>query len=127
MNNQLIEERRLRIVHIIQDKKKVSIAELSREVGVSEITIRRDIKDLSDKGIIHRVHGGAIATKSNIIDLPVLKRIQKEKEEKESIGLAAAALIKDGESVFIGSGSTTAFVARNLKKKGTTYRYYECA
>lgn len=114
MNNQLIEERRLRIVQIIQDKKKVSIAELSREIGVSEITIRRDLKDLSDKGIIHRVHGGAIVTKPNTIDLPVLERIQKENEQKESIGLAAAALIKDGDSVFIGSGSTTAYVARNL-------------
>jgi len=114
MNNHITEERRLRIVQIIQDKKKVSVAELSREINVSEITVRRDLKNLSDKGMVYRVHGGAIIAKPEMINLPVLKRIQKEKEQKESIGLAAATLIKDGESIFIGSGSTTAYVARNL-------------
>lgn len=114
MNNQLKEGRRLRVVQIIRDKNKVSIAELSREMSVSEITIRRDLQDLSERGIIERVYGGAIIAKPNLIDLPVLQRIQKEKELKELIGFAAAALIKDGESVFIGSGSTTAYVARNL-------------
>lgn len=117
MNNQLIKERRLRVAQIIQDKNKITIAELLREFNVSEVTIRRDLKDLSDKGIIHRVYGGAIVTKPNTIDLPVLKRTQKNKEQKEAIGLAAAALIKDGESVFIGSGSTTASVARNIVKR----------
>ncbi len=114
MNNQLTEERRLRVVQIIQGKKKTTIAELSREINVSEITIRRDLQDLSNRGMIHRVYGGATIADPELIDLPVLKRIQKEKEQKESIGLAAASLIKDGESVFIGSGSTTAYVARNL-------------
>jgi DeoR/GlpR family transcriptional regulator of sugar metabolism len=114
MNSQLIEERHLKIVRIIQEKEKVSIAELSHEVGVSEITIRRDLQDLSERGMIHRVYGGAIIAEANLIDPPVLQRIQKEKVYKESIGCAAASLIKDGESVFIGSGSTTAYVARNL-------------
>jgi DeoR/GlpR family transcriptional regulator of sugar metabolism len=114
MSNKLTEGRRLEIVRIIQEKEKVSISELSREVGMSEITIRRDLLDLSARGMIHRVYGGAIIAKLNLIDPPVLQRIQNEKELKESIGFAAAALIKEGESVFIGSGSTTAYVARNL-------------
>ena len=114
MNNLLKEERQLKIVQIIKDKETVSISDLSREISVSEITIRRDLRDLSDNGIIHRVYGGAMIAEPAIIDLPVLQKIENEKELKDAIGFAASDLIKDGESVFIGSGSTTAYVARNL-------------
>ncbi len=114
MRSQFKEERFIRIMQIIQDKQKASIADLSRELGVSEITIRRDLQDLEDKGLVHRIYGGAIIAQSGPIDPPILQRLNKDKEIKEKIGQAAAALVKDGESVFIGSGSTAAYVARNL-------------
>lgn len=114
MNRQLKETRHLQIAQIIRNKQKVTITGLSHEMGVSEITIRRDLNDLANSGIIHRVYGGAVIVQEKLIDPPVLQRINQEKELKESIGRTAAALVKDGESIFIGSGSTTSYVARNL-------------
>ncbi len=114
MASQLKEERHLRIVQVIQDKGKVTIGDLSHEIGVSEITIRRDLLDLANRGMIHRVYGGAVTAQTTFKDIPVLQRIQQEKEVKDLIGQTAAALVKDGESIFIGSGSTTAYVARCL-------------
>jgi DeoR/GlpR family transcriptional regulator of sugar metabolism len=121
MRSQPKEERYSLIVQMIQDKQKMSIIDLSREFGVSEITIRRDLKDLVDRGIVHRIYGGAIIAQSGPIDSPVLQRLNEDKEIKEKIGQAAAALVQDGETVFIGSGSTTTYVARQLvNRKGIT-------
>jgi DeoR/GlpR family transcriptional regulator of sugar metabolism len=121
MRSNCKEERTISILRMIQDQQKMSIIDLSHQLGVSEITIRRDLNDLVDRGMIHRIYGGAIIAQSNPINSPVLVRINEYKEIKEKIGQAAAALVQDGETVFIGSGSTTAFAARQLaNKRGIT-------
>jgi DeoR/GlpR family transcriptional regulator of sugar metabolism len=121
MRSQCKEDRYTLILQMIQDQQKMSIIDLSNQLGVSEITIRRDLKDLVDRGMVHRIYGGAIIAQSNPIDSPILQRLNEDKEIKEKIGQAAAALVQDGETVFIGSGSTTAYVARQLvNKRGIT-------
>lgn len=114
MPGQLKENRHLQIVQILQDQEKSTIADLSRSIGVSEITIRRDLYDLAGRGVIHRVYGGAVIAKPSLLDPPISGRMYQNESHKEQIGRAAAKLIGDGDSVFIGSGSTTAYVARNL-------------
>lgn len=114
MRSQCKEERYTLILQMIQNQQKMSIIDLSHELGVSEITIRRDLKDLVDRGMVHRIYGGAIIAQASPIDSPVLQRLNEDKEIKEKIGQAAAALVQDGETVFIGSGSTTTYVARQL-------------
>lgn len=111
----LIKEERLqRILQIIQKNGHATAGDLARSFGVSEITIRRDLSELDERGFVHRAHGGAIISSPASIESPIIQRLVQEKECKEAIAREAAALIKDGESIFIGSGSTAAYVARHL-------------
>lgn len=123
MNRQLNVERQRQICQLVEEKRQATVAELSRRFGVSEATIRRDLEKLESGGTIQRVHGGAIFTDSRRArpEPPILQRSAENAEEKRKIGRAAAALVNDGETVFIGSGTTTLEVARHLRgKRGLT-------
>lgn len=109
-----IQERDRRILEILHKSSRVRVAELSAWLGVSEATIRRDLDKLHELGKVRRIHGGAISVERAAPEPPVLQRAGENAEEKSRIGRAAAALIQDGETVFIGSGTTTLEVARNL-------------
>jgi len=108
----LKEERQQRILATVQEDRRVTVSELSQRFGVSEVTIRRDLSELASQGALRRAHGGAVATLPP--EPPVIQRMTQAHVCKECIGRAAAALIGDGESVFIGSGSTAIYVARHL-------------
>jgi DeoR/GlpR family transcriptional regulator of sugar metabolism len=114
MSGLIKEERLQRILQVIQKDGHATAGDLARSFGVSEITIRRDLIELDTRGVIRRAHGGAIVSTPSAVEPPIIHRIAQEKECKEAIARTAAALINDGESVFIGSGSTTAYVARYL-------------
>lgn len=110
----LKEERKRKISQFIKENKKATVAELSRLFGVSESTIRRDLEELDEQGIIQRAHGGAIIAERAAPEPPIIQRMAENEEEKRRIGRAAAELVRDGETVFLGSGTTTLEVARNL-------------
>jgi DeoR/GlpR family transcriptional regulator of sugar metabolism len=108
----LKEERQQQILEAVQSSRQVTVAELSHHFGVSEVTIRRDLRELADQGVLRRAHGGAVAAAPP--EAPVIQRMIQAEDCKECIGRAAAALVSDGASVFIGSGSTTTYVAQHL-------------
>jgi DeoR/GlpR family transcriptional regulator of sugar metabolism len=108
------EERLQRIVEAVRENGQVTVAELSHRFGVSDVTIRRDLRELATGGLLRRAHGGAVPRTPVPLEPPVIQRMLQERNQKEQIGRAAAALVDDGESVFIGSGSTTAYVSRHL-------------
>jgi DeoR/GlpR family transcriptional regulator of sugar metabolism len=110
----LKEERQQRIVETIRQKRQATIAELSRTFEVSDVTIRRDLRELASQGALRRAHGGAVAAVPAPPEPPVVQRMTQSEACKACIGRTAAALVSDGDSVFIGSGSTTAYVVRNL-------------
>jgi DeoR/GlpR family transcriptional regulator of sugar metabolism len=110
----LKEERQQQILEAVQSNRQVTVAELSHQFGVSEVTIRRDLRELADQGVLRRAHGGAVAAAPASPEAPVIRRMIQAESCKECIGRAAAALVSDGESVLIGSGSTTTYVARHL-------------
>lgn len=114
MATSLKEERQQRILETVRQNRQATIAELSRAFEVSDVTIRRDLRELAAQGVLRRAHGGAIAAVPAPPEPPVVQRMTQSTTCKACIGRAAAALVSDGESVFIGSGSTTTFVARNL-------------
>jgi len=114
MANQLKEERHQIILESLQDSRRVTVAELSDRFDVSEVTIRRDLRELAERGMLRRAHGGAVAATPAPPEPPVVQRMVQAESCKECIGRAAATLVSDGESVFIGSGSTTAHAARHL-------------
>jgi DeoR/GlpR family transcriptional regulator of sugar metabolism len=108
------EERLQRILEIIMKDGYATAVDLARAFGVSEITVRRDLSELSDRGFVHRAHGGAIMISPVSPEPPIIQRLLREKECKEAIAGAAAALIQEGDSIFIGSGSTTAYITHYL-------------
>lgn len=110
----LKEERQRLILDALRSNRLVTVADLSRQFDVSEVTIRRDLRELHARGELRRAHGGAIAATPAPPEPPVVQRMLQMEQCKASIGRAAAALVADGESIFLGSGSTTAYVARNL-------------
>lgn len=114
---QLTIERLEQILHIVQEQQYVRVTELSERLGVSEPTIRRDLKKLESMGRVRREHGGVSVVEVALAEPPVVQRSIENREEKQRIGRAAASLIKDGETIFLGSGTTTLEVARALEGK----------
>ena len=113
----LREERKRKISQFIKENKKATVAELTDLFGVSESTIRRDLEELDEQGVIQRAHGGAVVVERAAPEPPIIQRIAENEEAKRRIGRAAAQLVQDGETVFLGSGTTTLEVARNLVDK----------
>ncbi len=110
-------ERRHRILELIEKQGTVKVAQLCREFGVSDMTIRRDLAELERAGLVRRVYGGAISARGRSYEPPFLTRSEKHREEKERIGLAASALIRDGDSIALDVGTTTLEIAKHLKDK----------
>jgi DeoR/GlpR family transcriptional regulator of sugar metabolism len=113
----LREERKRKISQFIEENKKATVTELSELFGVSESTIRRDLEELDEQGVIQRAHGGAVVVERAAPEPPIIQRIAENEEKKRKIGKAAAELVRNGETVFLGSGTTTLEVARNLVKR----------
>jgi DeoR family fructose operon transcriptional repressor len=110
-------ERRNRILNIMADQHSVRVADLSQRLGVSEVTIRRDLDLLEHKGIVERSHGGAILRQRMRVEPLFSDKERAHPEEKLAIGRAAAELVRPGETVFVNSGSTTLQVLRHLGGK----------
>lgn len=108
-------ERQDQILEILKKEKAVKVSELSRAFGVSEMTIRRDLLKLENAGFLKRTFGGAIIA-TNFLNLQ-LSFFEKESvftQEKKCIGLAAANLIENGDTIALSAGTTTFQIARNI-------------
>lgn len=110
-------ERRNRILNLLQKEGSVQVAALSDLLGVSEVTIRRDLDLLDQKGLLERTHGGAVLSRRMRVEPSYTAKYQSYLEEKRKIGIAAAALVDPGETIFIHSGSTTLQIFRHLAGK----------
>ena len=110
-------ERQNRILQRINQRTRITIGEVCEHYAVSEATARRDLESLAATGKVQRVHGGAIAIEKAPPEMPILQRQVDQINEKQRIGALAAGLVNDGETVFLGSGTTVLEVARNLKDK----------
>ncbi len=107
-------ERRWAIVQEVQRRQQISVAELSQQLGVSKVAIRRDLEYLEQSGLLRRVHGGAQAIAPSG-QLSVFEaRLLQNTETKQALSQAAAALIRPGDVVFLDSGTTVLEVARQL-------------
>ncbi len=113
-------ERQNQILQILARNQRISVAEVCELFDVSEATARRDLEALAEQGRLQRVHGGAIALSEAPPEAPILQREREQAAEKIRIGLAAAALVQDGETVFLGSGSTVLEAARALRTRSLT-------
>lgn len=111
--------RRSAILQMVSEESSVNVSELSRLFGVSEVTIRKDLKILKERKLLVRVHGGAIMnaqTSTPEEDHNISFKRLVNAREKEAIGKAAAAHIKEGDTILIDSGTTALEVARHLDR-----------
>lgn len=110
----LTRQRKQHILSVLQRDGHVVAKALSDELGLSEDTIRRDLRELAAEGLLQRVHGGALPVAAAEADLA--GRQQLVPDEKVAIGRAAARLVRPGQVVFIDGGTTAVQLARHLPK-----------
>jgi len=109
-------ERQKQILSLLTRQRRLSVTEIVKQFSISEATARRDLESLTSQGKAQRVHGGVVAVEQAPPELPILERESEQQEEKTRIGRAAASLISEKETVFLGSGTTVLEVARNLRQ-----------
>ncbi|GAA3588966.1 DeoR/GlpR family DNA-binding transcription regulator [Nonomuraea rosea] len=107
-------ERLTAIMNALRDQDSVSVAELAAQHEVSEMTIRRDLDELAQQGVVRRVRGGALSLLLRGEEPPFGVREREAVEAKRQIGVEVAGLIADGEAVVLDGGTTVLEVARAL-------------
>jgi DeoR/GlpR family transcriptional regulator of sugar metabolism len=110
-------KRQQQILALLMREGRLSIAEIVARFSISEATARRDLELLASQDKAQRVHGGVIAIEHAPPELPILERENEQADEKSRIGRAAASLVSDKETVFLGSGTTVLEVAQNLRER----------
>ncbi len=113
----LVEERRRRICDLLREHGRVTVEDLSKRFDTSVVTIRLDLAALEAAGALTRTRGGALARREDD-DLPIVIKQTLHHAEKMRIAKAAAALINDGETIVLDSGTTTAEIARQIRTLG---------
>jgi DeoR/GlpR family transcriptional regulator of sugar metabolism len=110
----LTDERRALILDRLGTQGRVLAADLSDELAVSADTIRRDLRELDDAGLLRRVHGGALPRHGDAS--PFAARARRAPEAKASIARRAAECVHDGQVVVLDGGTTTLELARALRE-----------
>jgi DeoR family transcriptional regulator of aga operon len=109
-----LEQRRREIRGLLQSRPQVAVAELAQKFSVSAVTIRNDLAALDAIGALQRVHGGALP-RSESDELPIDIKQNFHRAEKMRIAAAATALIEEGQTIILDSGTTTAEIAKLIR------------
>jgi DeoR/GlpR family transcriptional regulator of sugar metabolism len=111
----LARQRQTLILSRIREDGGVRVADLARDLGVSDMTVRRDLEILDRRGLIEKVHGGATSLPSSALFEPgFAAKSELQEPEKEAIADAAVALVVPGTAIGISAGTTTYALARRL-------------
>ena len=106
-----VQRKQLILARLVRDGPFVA-RPFSEELGISEDTVRRDLRELALEGRLQRVHGGALPASAAVGDMAV--RQQVAPDDKQALGRAGAAMVKDGQLVILDGGTTAAQLARHL-------------
>ena len=117
LEGMMSEERRTQILQIVRSKGRAKVNELAHRFSTSAVTIRNDLNELHQRGLVLRSHGGAVLPETILRESPVNERLKSHVDEKRRIGAVAASLIQDGETIILDSGTTTLEIARQIKNK----------
>lgn len=115
----LTEQRRRNLLDLVDQEGQVTVADMVHTFSISAVTVRSDLDALAKIGAVVRSHGGAIRRLEATQDYPLRAKETLHRNEKVRIGKAAAELIRPGETIILDSGTTTAEVARHIKKLKT--------
>jgi len=108
------EGRRQQLLDLLAQLGYADLSVLAAEIGVSESTVRRDLSQLEEDGVVRRTHGGAVFVSDRFTVLNYAAREGAAVAEKQAIGRAAAGLVQDDETILLDGGTTTFQVARYL-------------
>ncbi|SFU30254.1 DeoR/GlpR family DNA-binding transcription regulator [Pseudoduganella namucuonensis] len=110
----LTRQRKELLLKILREDGQIVARTLSEQLGLSEDTIRRDLRDLAREGLLERVHGGALPASPAIGNFAERQAISAD--HKPALGRAAAAMVQAGQVVFVDGGTTAVQVARHLPR-----------
>jgi DeoR family fructose operon transcriptional repressor len=108
------EERRRRILDLVRSGGRREVLEIAAETGVAVETIRRDLRVLEERHLLHRVHGAAIPVESGSFETAIDHRSQTRIAEKRRIAAAAVAAIGDAQTIFLDEGYTPVLIAEAI-------------
>ena len=108
------QERQKEILALLEAEQKVLVPQLCRQFSVSPATIRNDLNDLEARGLLRRTHGGAIPLSRTGLELTTAQKTVRRMAEKQAIAACAAAMVENGETIAIDTGTTTLELARCL-------------
>jgi DeoR family fructose operon transcriptional repressor len=111
------EERKQRILRVLEEREAVRVSDLSEVLRVSEASVRRDLRDLEDAGFLKRTHGGAVGLQAATFEPSLSQKEDQYRPEKAAIARRAVEMIQEGEVVILDAGSTTLAIARLLKSR----------
>lgn len=112
-----VEERKIKIVEFVERHRKATVAQLCDHFCVSSATIRNDLRDLEENRLIIRTHGGAMVRSKTGLELSAAQKEVQNLEAKRAIARTACALIEDGDTIVLDTGTTTLELARLLTQK----------
>lgn len=107
-------QRQAQIRRMVDEHGQVIVSKLSPIFNVSDATIRRDLEECADRGWIRRTHGGAVKVERAHKEQPLIDRVHKNADAKMRIGERGAQMVQEGETIFLGSGTTVLEVAKHL-------------
>lgn len=110
-----IAERHKYILNILQKEGYVKVLDLAKQLDVTPVTVRKDLKMLEEKGLLYRTHGSASPVNPHPGDRTVSEKEKIKPEEKRKIGEAATRLLKSNDSIIINSGSTICAFAEQIE------------
>lgn len=111
------EERQEKLLGILREKRKVAVSEMCDVFNVSGATIRADLRQLEEEGLLTRTHGGAVLRTRASFEQASDAREIVNLSAKERIGQRAAALVEDGDIIVLDTGTTTLHIARNIRDR----------
>ncbi|MBE6567817.1 MAG: DeoR family transcriptional regulator [Ruminococcaceae bacterium] len=112
--NMTAEQRRRRISELLKANDSVKVTELSKLFDVSEVTVRTDLEDMEKKGLLTRVHGGAVSSYKPYYSMNLNQRLETNQKEKVAIAEKIASLIRPNDTVMLNAGTTTLLVFRKF-------------
>ncbi len=116
MKNLKIKERQAKIIAALRQHGSMSVAEAAALTGVSEETVRRDARLMEETGVVHKLHG-ALALPHDMGETSYERRMREFAQAKLAIARASVQMVRDGESLIIDTGTTTAYFARELRQR----------
>lgn len=112
-----IDARRQKILQILSRDGQVRVSELSKQLDATPVTIRSDLDSLEKDGFLERIQGGAVQSAGNAYHMDFLQRRQQNSAVKKRLAAAVTDMIRDGDTIFLNSGTTTYYIAVELKKR----------